>query len=320
MNAPAFRWRKLGLVFCPSGESTWLHSHAQNPTALLYQDRIRVFFNCRPKPDANGQSLSHPTFIDLDIDDPRRVLTFPASPVLELGGLGAFDEFGVMAGSLVRHGPQDVWMYYVGWMRTQGAPYQHAIGIATSSDGGSRFEKMGSGPALTRTLREPFLQNSPFVAKVGDLFHLWYSSGTAWIRYEQKPESIYVLMHATSVDGIEWKREGVPIMPFQVADECQTNPCVLSLNGRFHMWFCYRHGLGFRNAERGYRMGYAWSDDLRTWHRDDASGALQPSASGWDSEMVCYPCVFQVPSGNTYMLYSGNEFGRTGFGIAVLEA
>ncbi len=35
--------------------------------------------------------------------------------------------------------------------------------------------------------------------------------------------------------------------------------------------------------------------------------------------MVSYPHVF-VLDGETYMLYQGNEMGRTGFGLARLEA
>ena len=95
-------------------------------------------------------------------------------------------------------------------------------------------------------------------------------------------------------------------------------PSVLRVGSRFHMWFCYRHGLDFRNPARGYRIGHAWSDDLRSWIRDDEAGELSPSVQGWDSEMVCYPCVFEL-DGRTLMLYSGNYFGRDGFGYAVLD-
>ena len=34
--------------------------------------------------------------------------------------------------------------------------------------------------------------------------------------------------------------------------------------------------------------------------------------------MLCYPNVFEC-DGNVYLLYNGNEFGRHGFGVAVLE-
>jgi hypothetical protein len=42
------------------------------------------------------------------------------------------------------------------------------------------------------------------------------------------------------------------------------------------------------------------------------------SDSGWDSEMVCYPYVFKH-NDNIYMLYNGNRYGLSGFGIARAE-
>jgi hypothetical protein len=85
------------------------------------------------------------------------------------------------------------------------------------------------------------------------------------------------------------------------------------------MFFCYRHATDFRrNRNRSYRIGYACSADLRRWTRDDARGGMDVSASGWDSEMICYPHVFRCDDA-VYMLYNGNEFGRHGFGVAVLD-
>jgi hypothetical protein len=314
-----FRWKKLGQVFAPNGEQDWMHSHCQNPTPLLMEDRIRVFFNCRPKAGKDGLTVSTATYIDLDRQDPRRIIAPPPGPLLPFGGLGTFDEFGVMAGTVIRMSPAEVWVYYVGWSRCQGVPYNHAIGVAVSSDGGNHFRRLGDGPVISRTVNEPYIQNSPFIMKAGNVFHLWYSSGITWKLHEGRPESVYVLMHATSSDGIHWNRSGRPIMPARVDDECQTNPSVVQINGRFHMWFCYRHGLDFRNSQRSYRIGYAWSDDGLNWQRDDEASVLEPSASGWDSEMVCYPSVFTLDNGDTCMLYSGNGFGRDGFGIAVLD-
>lgn len=311
-----FQWEKKGLVFAPDGRYEWMQSHAQNPSVLLLEDRLRVYFTTRPQRDADGNVSAVATFVELDRRDPGKVLYVHDRPLLPLGDLGTFDQFGVMPGCVLRVG-QEVWMYYVGWIRCQGAPYNHALGLAVSDDGGTTFKRLGRGPLFGRTLTEPFLQNSPYVFRHGDEFHMWYSSGLDWLVENGRPESIYVLMHATSPDGVNWRREGVPCVPGVVEYECQTNPCVMKIGDRFHMWFCYRCGVDFRNAERGYRIGYAWSDDMINWHRDDAAGDLQPSAEGWDAEMVCYPCVVNV-DGQTYMFYSGNYFGRDGFGYAVL--
>jgi predicted GH43/DUF377 family glycosyl hydrolase len=294
-----------------------MHSHAQNPAVLVGDDRLRVYFNCRTQKRADGTVQAYSTFADLDRAEPGRVLAVHDRPILELGEPGTFDQFGVMSGTVVAVGGE-VRVYYVGWTRSVGVPYHHAIGLAISKDGGATFSRYGQGPIITRTPDEPFIQNSPFVLKIGEVFHMWYSTGLGWIDHAGAAESIYVLVHATSADGIHWTRNGVPCVQPIVENECQTNPSVIRIGERYQMWFCYRYGADFRNADRGYRIGYAWSDDLVVWHRDDSLGELLPSDDGgWDSQMVCYPCVVEVDD-KLYMFYSGNYFGQTGFGYAVL--
>ena len=71
------------------------------------------------------------------------------------------------------------------------------------------------------------------------------------------------------------------------------------------------------NHKASYKLGYAYSSDLINWHRDDSLAGIEPSASGWDSEMQCYPNAFEL-NGSIHLLYNGNEFGRNGFGLATL--
>jgi hypothetical protein len=134
------------------------------------------------------------------------------------------------------------------------------------------------------------------------------------------PARVYKIAHATSADGVAWQRDAVTIIANRVGeDECQALPTVFACDGRWHMYFCYRYATDFRaNHARGYRLGYAYSDDLRHWVRDDGAAGIDVSASGWDSEMQCYPHVFWCGD-HAYMLYNGNAFGRGGFGVARLE-
>ena len=47
-------------------------------------------------------------------------------------------------------------------------------------------------------------------------------------------------------------------------------------------------------------------------------GGLDPSGEGWDSESVAYPWILDA-NGRRYMLYNGNDYGRSGVGLAVYE-
>jgi hypothetical protein len=78
------------------------------------------------------------------------------------------------------------------------------------------------------------------------------------------------------------------------------------------MWFSYRSGNG-----QAYRIGYAMSSDGRNWELALEDAGIDVSTSGWDSEMIEYPFVFDH-KGQRYMMYNGNDYGRTGFGLAVL--
>lgn len=317
----SFRWTKLGKLFDPAAVATppWMREFAQAPATLVMDDVVRVYFSCRPGPDANGQYVSHAAYVDLNRANLFEQVGLSAEPVLPLGGLGTFDEFGTYPTSAIRNG-NEVWAYYGGWTRCVSVPFDVAIGRAVSRDGGVTFEKQGRGPVLGADLDEPFVISGPKVRRFGDRWYLWYIAGLKWLPTGGRAEPVYRIRMATSIDGITWTRHRHELIPPRLEpDECQASPDVIEANGRYHMFFCYRYSLDYRNHDRGYRIGYASSTDLEHWTRDDARAGLDVSAEGWDSEMVSYPHVFAL-DGVTYMMYLGNQVGRSGFGLARLES
>ena len=54
------------------------------------------------------------------------------------------------------------------------------------------------------------------------------------------------------------------------------------------------------------------------WSAPDYENGLLPSGEGFDSKEVCFPSVFDV-GGKRYMVYNGNDFGLSGFGLAIWE-
>lgn len=315
-----FHWKKLGKVFTPQDVTgrPWLKEFAQAPATLILDDVVRVYFSCRPPADANGQYVSYSSYVDLERGDLTHIRSVADQPILSLGSLGTFDEFGVYPVSVIRDGDL-VRAYYGGWTRCRSTPYTVAIGTAISQDDGRSFTRLGPGPILSQTPNEPFVLSGPKIRRFGDQWQLFYVAGVRWAIHNGRAESIYRLRMATSADGINWVRDGRDLLQTRLeADECQASPDVFFSGGRYHMFYCYKYGVDFRNSARGYRIGYAESDDLVNWTRRDELAGIDVSAEGWDSESIAYPHVLQL-DGATYMFYLGNEVGRTGFGIARLE-
>src|SRR5687767_2615810 len=295
-----------------------MREFAQAPATLILDDLVRVYFSCRPGPDTNGQYVSHAAFVDLKRGNLFEHAALSPQPVLPLGPLGAFDEFGTYPMSVIRSG-DEVWAYYGGWTRCVSVPFDVAIGRAVSRDGGMTFEKQGRGPVLGAGVDEPFVLSGPKVRRFGERWFLWYIAGVKWLATGGRAEPVYRIRMATSKDGVSWRRHNQELIPPRLeADECQASPDVIYANGKYHMFFCYRHSLDYRNRERGYRIGYASSADLEHWARDDARAGIEVSSEGWDAQMIGYPHVFEL-DGDTYMMYLGDQVGRHGFGLARLD-
>ncbi len=318
----SMKWKKLGKIFDPT-EHTLPNrcvEFAQSPQTLVLADRVRVYFSTRER-DSLGKYLSHVAYADFS-RDMKHLLGVSAQPVLPLGELGCFDEHGIFPINVLRDDDR-VLAYTTGWNRKVSVSADASIGLAISHDDGQTFKRYGSGPLLTASLKEPFLVADAFVQRYGDTYHMWYIYGTKWQKFieTEPPDRVYKIAHATSPDGINWQRDGRQIISDRLnSDECQALPTVICINNVYHMYFCYRQAHRFRHdSSRAYRIGYASSTDLKSWIRNDSLAGIDVSDEGWDSQMQSYPHVFEC-DGKAYLLYNGNEFGRHGFGLAVLEA
>jgi hypothetical protein len=318
------QWKKLGHIFDPTQHKLPNNctQFAQSPQALVFEDFVRIYFSTRAIDPLNGKYLSHISFVEMD-KQMTRVIRVADQSVIPLGELGCFDEHGIFPMNVVRCG-KAVYGYTCGWNRRVSVSVDTAIGLAISHDDGLTFQRIGPGPVLATSLHEPCLVGDGFVKVIDDLFHMWYIFGTGWRRFaaDAAPDRTYKIGHAVSNDGVHWtKEEARQIITDRLGiDESQALPTVVQVGDTYHMFFCYRQSFDFRTSKgRGYRIGHAYSADLVNWTRDDDNPKLDTTLGAWDSDMQCYPHAFEC-NGKVYLLYNGNEFGRHGFGLAVLEA
>jgi hypothetical protein len=301
-------WEKLGLVYVATGEQPWAASHARMPATLMISDEIiRVFvgFLDRDKVGRVG-------FVDVDARDPRRVLAVSPHPVLDIGEPGTFDDNGAQPSSVLQH-ERKLYLFYTGWQLGVRVRYFMFDNVAVSSDRGKTFQKIAAVPLLERTSNELFVRAAPFVMPHNVGWRMWYIGGNRWIEVEGKQVPSYQVRYLESADLLNWKGEGTTCLEPAGDEYGFGRPFVIQKNGRLRMWY------SIRSISKGYRLGYAESEDGLRWVRSDDRVGIDVSAAGWDSEMICFAVIQPTPHG-TYMFYNGNNYGETGFGVAVLRS
>jgi hypothetical protein len=305
-------WEKLGCIFMPDKRYAWSQTHAQVPTIDSLPDKIwRIYYCSR---DASNKSRI--SYFEVEAGNPTFVLYRHDAPILELGKLGTFDDSGMMPSSIVTVDGVK-YLYYTGWNLRQSVPYQNSIGLAISRDGGRSYERAGEGPVLGPSLREPYFIGTATVTYENGTWRNWYAACTGWETIDDKAEPRYHLKYAESADGLEWRRHGDVAIDYK--DESEgglVRAAVVRESDRYQMWYSRRDAIGYRNErQHSYRIGYAESTDGMRWERLDGQAGIDVSDSGWDADMIAYPCVVQTDSAS-FLFYNGNGFGQTGIGVA----
>jgi hypothetical protein len=298
------RWDPKGLLLPAPVPLEWAASHAALPHVHPDADgRLRLYFSSR---DADGRSQIGRAALEL-ADEPR--VELEPEPLLGSGPLGAFDDRGVTTSCLVRDGDREL-LYYTGWSIGRTVPFYLFVGCAVSTGGGP-FERVSPAPILERNVVDPFLTASPWVLVEDGRWRMWYVSCTGWEAAGSGPRQSYHIRYAESDDGISWRRDGHVAVDYAGPDEhAFSRPCVVRDGDLYRMWFSVRGDA--------YRIGYAESGDGLEWERRDEEAGIAASGE-WDAEMQAYPSVFDH-GGRRYLLYNGNDYGRTGIGWAIASA
>ena len=304
-------WRKLGLVFKPSGDKNWSKSHAQVPFAFQMEDRIRVFYATR-----DVESRSAVCFVDVDKNDPTKILYVHEKPCFEAGQLGYCDDSGTMPAWFLQEGNK-LLLYYTAWNASKTASYRLSIGLAESLDDGITFNRVFTGPIMDRGVFDQIWVGQPCVLKVGAEWKMWYLSCTKIDYIDNHPEPFYNVKYATSKDGVNWHKTGDICIDYDDFTDAIGRPSVLMENGIYKMFYAYRSAKGYRSdIKNSYRLGYAESVDGISWVRKDNEIGIDKSENGWDSEMITYAHVIENNK-KKLMFYNGNGFGASGFGVAI---
>lgn len=307
------RWVKKGFICKPEHVSDWWHSHAMAPSAVAIDDNtLRVYVCAWP-----GEPCGRIGFIDTSAQDPTRVIGMAKKPVLDIGVPGTFDDNGVFPAHAILLPGGIIRLYYTGFQHSTKTTIDHLSfgGLAISTDGGTTFSKVSQAPILDRADEGLHIRAGLSVWQAAKGYHCVYSAGTGFRKVGGKLRPIYEIYYQFSSDGISFEPRGRKIVSLDSSSEHGLGrPQLFQMGGVWYVFYTRR------TLNMKYHMGCAWSLDLMRWERCDSWLATIPHGpkGNFDSEMVYFPSVVQTRK-DTFLFYSGNEFGREGMGYAVLE-
>lgn len=300
------KWEKKGMIYCPSNEQPWMNQYAMLPTPLMIDNILRIFIGFCDK-----NNVGRIGYVDVDPDNPSKIISISEKPILDIGRRGCFDDNGVVPISiLVRNG--EIYLYYIGFQLGVNVPYYMFGGLAISRDGGLNFERYSESPILDRRDEEVFARCGINVIFDKGIYKMWYigSSKEGWTMSSGKLRPLYIMKYTESNDGIHWYNDPVQCLEYKSKDEHGFGrPFVWAENGKYYMYY------SIRTYSRGYYIGYAESDDGIHWDRLDEKAGIDLSKNGWDDTNMSYPFLYRY-NNKVYMFYNGNGCGKSGFGYA----
>lgn len=192
---------------------------------------------------------------------------YSGNPVLDLAPTGSWDDTHVSAGSVLKVGTT-CHLYYSGYKSPN-----WQIGHATSTDG-LTWVRDPANPVLSIGNEGTFVSSHVQMANVlyeNGLFRMWYTA------YNSSAGKNFIL-HATSLNGSSFTRQGMAISPGGLGDMdlngC-AGPVVLKLpDETYKMWYTGSSTLGNTGC-------YATSPDGLVW--TPMGGALSPTYLGGSS-------------------------------------
>lgn len=307
------KWGKLGITCRPLGTAESVsHCYVPTPVVLKKQGVVRIYYASWDK-FQRGRIF----YTDFSLDDPTKEVGRSQKPILGLGMPGTFDSDGVSPQFAMIGKGDKMHLLYQGFQRTAYPKINMMLsGLAMGNKKG-KMERWATTPFLERTPTEPFIRSAMCLLIQGEFFQAWYTSGLSgweacnntkyWDTYPRY-DIAYILGK-----GMADIYNGMSIRCYikQPNELGVSRPWVIYENKTYKMWF------SARSEETSYKIGYAESSDGGIWVRQDEKVGIR-SDKVYDREMICFGAVFDIDK-NRYMIYNGNDHGRYGAALAILE-
>ncbi|MDA7489766.1 hypothetical protein N9A46_06200 [Candidatus Pelagibacter ubique] len=293
------KWIKKGLLLKPDLKVEWMSKHLGPTFVLSRKNRyLDIFFSARNK--KNISSIGMFTF------DTKLKKKTNCKKIFSTSKSKLPDQHGVSYPVIYDFNKKS-YLFYVGWKKNKKYKFENNLLLAVKKN--NEFNRVKK---IIDSKSSPFGSGSCYILKKDNMFYMWF---TSFIKRNNKKKNNlnyeYVIKLAKSSDLINWKvKPGVSINFNSKKENAISKPSIIVKNSKYHMWYCYRG--------KNYKIGYAISTNGIKWQRRDKNVKFIGKDYKWDSNEKCYPSVINVGK-KLYMIYSGNNYGKSGIGYSILK-
>jgi len=298
-------WKSLGLLFDVKSNYEWMNSHAALPTVIkISNEYFRIFFSTR-----DTFNRSHTTFVDLNMQDWRpgkKLIHTQKVSTFSPGKIGLFDDCGVTVSTFLKT-KSGLYAYYLGWTNKKTTLFSNEIGIAYV-DKNYKFSRIQNLPIYGRTEDEPLTFGYPTIFKFNNKISMYYDGIKEW-NLENPTKYKFNLREATLNKRNKWILTNKELIKLKLNERAITRSSFMILDGKLIMIYSL-------DVAGKYELAAAYRNNKGKWTGMN-NFTFVNSGHEWDSIQNCYPSIFES-NNEFYMLYNGNGYGKSGFGIAKL--
>lgn len=293
---------RLGRIFDPqqfqlNGTSL---SHAANPVVIkVNRNLFRIFFNSRDE-----KQRSSVYSIDFDLSTLRLIPDTLRVQFL-LNSSNSYFKDGVSLGSHFELGGVN-WIGFMGWINPPAKHWYGTIGKFQLNDNFD-FERIEENPWFDLDNHNQISLSYPAVYASKNIMHVWYGTTLSWDG--GNGEMIHILKEKISRDCVRFESTNRVVEWKMGESQAFSRPAILQIHDHFLMAY------SVRGNKTKYRIGFGLIEDNSSIVKQMCT--FYASTSKWESEMVEYP--YLVSHGDSiFMFYNGNDYGRSGIGLAQL--
>jgi hypothetical protein len=302
----AYNWKKTGLTYSSKlSNPQWGQTHALVPTPVVIDSRTVAIYSSFIDSEFRGRIGRVDVTIIEGIPEVSKIYQ---EPILDLGKVGTFSQYGVGMGAFW---PNKVGgdLYYVAFDRPKEVKFRAFTGKAVFEQKSGVYRHESSEPKFGPEMGGTTIVGLHDILEFDGLIHALISIGSGFEIINGKEFPQYQVHIASGPDIDQLVINPTPIIEATKPTYRIGRPRIKRILGGFEVL------VTAGTIHGSYLPEAYYSSDLISWVRGPIDTFTKNSIDGFDDKHQCYLSRFEL-NDETWIVYNGNQMGIDGFGFA----